>query len=139
MIESSGISEPLSVAETFTFEDDSGYSLSKFARLDTMVTVVDGYNFLRDYNFSVSNAGGDQGASDKGASDSSTAESLEGRGMAAFEGDERTVVHLLTDQVEFANVILLNKMDLLTAEEVGKLRAVVQHLNPVAKVYETTR
>lgn len=121
VIESSGISEPLPVAETFTFEDDAGNSLSKIARLDTMVTVVDGYNFLRDFV----GAGG--------------AESLDDRGMAGYEGDERTVVHLLTDQIEFADVIILNKCDLMSTEELGKLREVVKHLNPGAVLHETVR
>lgn len=125
VIESSGISEPLPVAETFTFQDNAGNSLSNFARLDTMVTVVDGFNFLKDYNM---NSLGGEYASIK---------TLGEKNIGVTEKDERTVVHLLTDQVEFANVILLNKTDLLTKEEICNLHGVLHHINPKAKIYET--
>lgn len=127
VIESSGISEPLPVAETFTFQDQDGDSLSDFARLDTMVTVVDGYNFLRDYNMASTEAG------------AASVETLGERKMGVSETDSRTVVHLLTDQVEFANVILLNKTDLMTPEEVSQLKSVLVRLNPLAKIYTTVR
>ena len=125
VIESSGISEPLPVAETFTFQDNTGNSLSNFARLDTMVTVVDGLNFLRDYN--MSSLGGEY----------ASIETLGEKNIGVTEKDERTVVHLLTDQVEFSNVILLNKTDLLTKEEISNLHGVLHHINPKAKIYET--
>ena len=125
VIESSGISEPLPVAETFTFTDKSGHSLSQSARLDTMVTVVDGYNFLRDYNMS------------KHTTTATSVATLAEQGIGATPKDSRTIVHLLTDQLEFANVILLNKTDLLTPEEIIRLREVVSRLNPTAKIYET--
>ena len=113
IIESTGISEPLPVAETFTFEDENGQSLNSIARLDTMVTVVDGYNWLRDWD---------------------AAQSLKERGETAGEGDERTVTDLLVEQVEFANVLLLNKTDLCTTEEIARLEGILHHLNPVAKI-----
>eukprot|EP00164_Ancoracysta_twista_P004678 GFYU01006325.1.p1 GENE.GFYU01006325.1~~GFYU01006325.1.p1 ORF type:complete len:1114 (-),score=393.89 GFYU01006325.1:86-2995(-) len=117
LIESSGISEPLPVAETFTFEDPvTGASLSDIAMLDTMVTVIDSLNFIRDFE-----------GRDK----------LDDREMAAYDGDERTIVDLLTDQVEFANVIILNKSGLLSEQERGQLRAKVHHLNPDARLIET--
>jgi len=92
LIESTGISEPMPVAATFSFRDEQGFSLSDVSVLDTMVTVVDGLNFLRDF----------------GSSDD-----LRTRTIALSEGDDRTLVDLLVDQVEFANVIVLNKTDLL--------------------------
>ncbi len=113
IIESTGISEPLPVAETFTFEDENGQSLNSIARLDTMVTVVDGYNWLRDWD---------------------AAQTLKERGETAGEGDERTVTDLLVEQVEFANVLLLNKTDLCTTEEIARLEGILHHLNPVAKI-----
>ena len=125
VIESSGISEPLPVAETFTFEDASGNSLSKFACLDTMVTVVDGFNFLRDYN--LRRCIGELGS----------IETLSDRDIGTSNSDDRSIVHLLTDQVEFANVILLNKTDLMTKDDICKVRSVLHHINPLAKVYET--
>ncbi|MFN3580269.1 MAG: GTP-binding protein, partial [Pseudomonas sp.] len=91
LIESTGISEPLPVAETFTFRDEQGRSLSDLARLDTMVTVVDGVNFLNDFQ---------------------AAESLASRGETLGEEDERSITDLLIEQVEFADVILLSKIDL---------------------------
>ena len=93
VIESTGISEPLPVAETFTFEDEEGVSLSKAAKLDTMVTVVDAVNFLKDYE---------------------EAKYLQESGESLGEDDERSVADLLVDQIEFADVILLSKTDLVT-------------------------
>lgn len=113
VIESTGISEPLPVAETFTFEDENGASLSEFARLDTMVTVVDAYNFLKDY---------------------SSLDSLTSRGESLGEDDERNVVDLLIDQIEFCDVIVLNKVDLINSEEKEKLFGILHSLNPRAKI-----
>lgn len=113
VIESTGISEPLPVAETFTFEDENGASLSEFARLDTMVTVVDAYNFLKDY---------------------SSLDSLTSRGESLGEDDERNVVDLLIDQIEFCDVIVLNKVDLINHEEKEKLFGILHSLNPRAKI-----
>ncbi|PKF31039.1 zinc metallochaperone GTPase ZigA [Acinetobacter proteolyticus] len=113
VIESTGISEPLPVAETFTFEDENGISLSEFARLDTMVTVVDAYNFLQDYR---------------------SVDSLTSRGESLGEQDERNVVDLLIDQIEFCDVIILNKIDLIDEEEKEKLLAILHSLNPRAKI-----
>jgi G3E family GTPase len=113
LVESTGISEPLPVAETFSFEDESGARLSDIARLDTMVTVVDAYNFTRDF---------------------STAEDLAERGLAASEEDDRSVVDLLIDQVEFCDVIVLNKTDLVSPEELGLLEAKLRRLNPRAQI-----
>lgn len=113
VIESTGISEPLPVAETFTFEDENGVSLSEFARLDTMVTVVDAYNFLKDY---------------------SSFDSLTSRGESLGEDDERNVVDLLIDQIEFCDVIVLNKVDLINSEEKENLFGILHSLNPRAKI-----
>jgi len=120
LIESTGISEPLPVAETFTFdlEDQQGrrFSLSDVARLDTMVTVVDAYNFLRDFN---------------------AAEDLKARGLAATDDDERTITDLLLDQVEFANVIVINKTDLVSEAELKQLEGILRRLNPDARLIRT--
>ena len=116
LIESTGISEPLPVAETFTFAGEDGVSLGEFARLDTMVTVVDSRSFLKDF---------------------SEEDYLADRGESLGEEDTRTVTDLLTDQVEFCDVIVLNKADLVTAGELAQLRAIMQRLNPRAKVIET--
>ena len=111
LIESTGISEPIPVAQTFTFEDENGVSLGDVSRLDTMVTVVDAASFLRDYEM---------------------AEALQDRGESLGEDDERTVTDLLIDQVEFADVIVLNKLDLVTPEEAGEVEAILKALNPGA-------
>ncbi len=116
LIESTGIAEPLPVAETFTFRDDDGHSLSDIARLDTMVTVVDGFNFLRDY---------------------SSQDFLHQRGEAAGEEDERTVVDLLIEQVEFCDVIVLNKTDLMSAGDILRLEAILATLNPRARIVKS--
>ena len=118
LIESTGISEPLPVAETFTFADESGASLGDIARLDTMLTVVDGYNFLRDYD---------------------SQDSLADRGVTAGEGDERDVVDLLIEQIEFCNVLCISKVDLLSKEELAKLEGILRHLNPEARLVHSHR
>jgi G3E family GTPase len=113
LIESSGISEPMPVAATFAFARDDGATLGDLARLDTMVTVVDAANFLPEL------ARGDD---------------LAERGLDQYEDDERTVSDLLTDQIEFADVIVLNKLDLVDAETADRLRATLSRLNPVARI-----
>ena len=113
LIESTGISEPLPVAETFTFRDDAGQSLADIARLDTLVTVVDGLNFLRDYQ---------------------AAEQLASRGETLGEEDERSITDLLIEQVEFANVILISKIDLISRAEREELKAILQRLNAEAEI-----
>jgi G3E family GTPase len=118
VIESTGISEPMPVAETFTFESDSGESLSKFARLDTMVTVVDAKNFLKDFK---------------------AAKTLKSRNLQGQEDDDRTISDLLIDQIEFADVILLNKTDLVSPHERNELSQILKSLNSGAKVIETKR
>jgi G3E family GTPase len=118
LIESTGISEPLPVAQTFVFEDEYGESLSHVAKLDTMVTVVDAFNFLNDFG---------------------SIEDLKERGQALGEEDERTIVDLLVDQVEFADVILLNKSDLVTPEHLAKVEATIKALNRNAKLIRTSQ
>lgn len=118
LIESTGISEPIPVAQTFTFEDEDGVSLGQVARLDTMVTVVDAAHFLKDYK---------------------AAEALQARGESLGEDDQRTVTNLLIDQIEFANVIVLNKADLATEAAGAEVQAVIRALNPGAKLLMTTR
>ena len=125
VIESSGISEPLPVAETFTFKNSFDKSLSDIARLDTMVTVVDGYNFLRDYNFYTKSI------------DPRSLDTLKDRNMGATENDERSIVQLMTDQIEFANVILLNKIDLLAKPDIERILWLLHKLNPLAKKHYT--
>ncbi|MBN3801729.1 GTP-binding protein [Paraburkholderia sp. Ac-20336] len=117
VIESTGISEPLPVAETFTFADEDGKSLADVARLDTMVTVVDACNFLRDY---------------------SSRDSLESRGESLGAEDNRTVVDLLIEQVEFCDVIVLNKVDLVKVADLERLTAILRSLNPRAKIEMST-
>ena len=111
LIESTGISEPMPVAETFQFENEQGRSLSDVARLDTMVTVVDAANFLKDYR---------------------EAEDLRDRGLALGEEDERTITDLLIDQIEFANVLVINKADLVSERDLAELSAILARLNPEA-------
>lgn len=117
LIESTGVSEPMPVAETFTFADEDGKSLSEIARIDCMVTVVDAPNFLRDY---------------------CSPELLKDRQQEIGEGDERSIVDLLTDQIEFANVIIVNKADCVSETDLAKVSGMVRSLNPRAKVIETT-
>ena len=118
LIESTGISEPIPVAQTFTFEDEDGVSLSQVSRLDTMVTVVDAANFLRDYN---------------------EAEALQERGESLGEDDHRTVTDLLIYQIEFADVIVLNKLDLVTKEQSLEVEAIIKALNPGAEIIPTSQ
>jgi G3E family GTPase len=113
VIESTGIGEPLPVAETFTFEDENGVSLSKLARLDTMVTVVDARNFLDDY---------------------ASEDLLTDRGESLGEADERTVATLLIEQIEFCDVIVVNKADLVSPAELARLVSILHTLNPRAKL-----
>jgi G3E family GTPase len=113
VIESTGISEPLPVAETFTFAGEDGKSLADVARLDTMVTVVDAFNFLRDYG---------------------SADSLGQRGQSLGDEDTRTVVDLLIEQIEFCDVLVLNKTDLVTPAERERLMAILRSLNPRARI-----
>jgi len=118
IIESSGISEPIPVAQTFTYIDEElGVDLTKTCRLDTMVTVVDGNRFWEDF---------------------ASGESLLDRKEAVSEDDTREVIDLLIDQIEFANVLLLNKIDLLTKEDTLELKKLLQKLNPDAKIIQTT-
>jgi G3E family GTPase len=122
LIESSGISEPLPVAQTFSFVDEAnGIDLSRFSRLDTLVTVVDAFNFSRDFG-SIESVYQRERSRNAGTPD---------------PDDTRTIVNLLTDQIEFANVILLNKTDLLSRGEVGELKAILQALNPKARLIES--
>lgn len=117
VIESSGISEPIPVAKTFTYVDESvGIDLSRFCQLDTMVTVLDANRFWHDY---------------------SSGESLLDRKQAVDAMDEREIADLLIDQIEFANVIVLNKTDLVSESKLQELKAVVQKFNPVAKIIES--
>ncbi|WP_127127134.1 GTP-binding protein [Pseudoflavitalea rhizosphaerae] len=117
LIESTGISEPLPVAQTFCYQDQAnGIDLRAISKLDTMVTVVDAFNFIRDY---------------------STMDTLQNRQLTDMQDDHRTIVNLLTDQVEFANVIILNKTDLVTDEQIGILRSVLRKLNASARIIET--
>ncbi|MEZ2346382.1 GTP-binding protein [Terriglobus sp. RCC_193] len=118
LIESTGISEPLPVAATFTFIDETGRSLSSAAKLDTMVTVVDASSFLRDLD---------------------SADDLRDRGESMGEEDERTLSDLLIDQVEFANVLVLNKTDLVSIAELARVEGVLHHLNPKAHVVYAER
>ena len=117
LIESTGISEPIPVAQTFSFESEDGaIDLSKFSYVDTMVTVVDAFNFMKDF---------------------SSSQFLKDRDLTDIEGDERTIVNLITDQIEFANVILLNKTDLVSQSEVKNLEDIITKLNPKAQVIKT--
>lgn len=113
LIESTGISEPLPVAETFVFEAEDGTSLGSVARLDTLVTVIDAFNFLNDYQES---------------------QELKERGLEIGEEDERTITDLLIDQIEFADVLVLNKTDLVKPDELENLTAILRKLNPQAKL-----
>lgn len=118
LVESTGISEPLPVAETFTFTDEKGESLSSLARLDTLVTVVDARNFLDDY---------------------CSRDELRERGIGLDEQDSRDIVQLLVDQVEFANVIVINKTDLVEPDDVAYLEAILRKLNPSARLVRASR
>ena len=118
LIESTGISEPIPVAQTFSFATgDELYDLTKVSRLDTMVTVVDAFNFFNDFG---------------------SADTIIDREMTDDDEDDRSIVNLLTDQVEFANVIILNKSDLVTNDQLGLLEKMLLKLNPTAKFIRTT-
>ena len=118
LIESTGISEPVPVAQTFSFVDEeNGIDLSRFSYVDTMVTVVDAFNFFNDF-----------GSADK----------LVDRKLTDIEDDFRTIVNLLTDQIEFANVIILNKVDLVKKDDIGVLRSAIKKLNPSARIIESS-
>lgn len=118
VIESTGISEPLPVAETFTFSDENGVSLSDVATLDTMVTVVDGVNFLKDYE---------------------DAKYLQDTQESLGEEDERSVADLLIEQVEFADVILISKIDLINHDDLKKLNSILKTLNTHAQIFPITQ
>ncbi|MFO0322707.1 MAG: GTP-binding protein [Bacteroidota bacterium] len=115
LIESTGISEPIPIAQTFSFVDEEqNIDLSRFSKIDTMVTVVDAYNFFQDF---------------------STSENLQDRNLNKEDAnDTRTIVNLLTDQIEFANVIILNKTDLVSESNLLQLKALLKKLNPDAKI-----
>lgn len=118
LIESTGISEPVPVAQTFSFVDETnGIDLSRFSYIDTMVTVVDAFNFFKDFG---------------------SPETLTDRNLTNIGGDYRTIVNLLTDQIEFANVIVLNKTDLVSATTLAILKAVIRKLNPTARMIESS-
>ena len=117
LIESTGVSEPLPVATTFDFRDEEGQSLSDVSRLDTMVTLVDAANLLINY---------------------SSKDFLKDKGESAGEEDERTLVDLLVEQIEFANVIILNKIDLISKEQLKTVKALIRGLNVKAKIIEAT-
>ncbi len=116
VIEGTGVAEPLPIAATFEFRDERGASLSDVARLDTMVTVVDAANLLRDY---------------------ASQDFLRDRGETAGDGDDRTLVDLLVDQIEFADVVVINKVSNVDAEERALVRKIVVALNPQARIIET--
>ncbi|MFV8364054.1 GTP-binding protein [Flavobacterium sp. ZT3P35] len=119
LIESSGISEPIPVAQTFSFvNEEENINLSQFSFIDTMVTVVDAFNFFKDFG---------------------SAQTLQERKASDIDNDTRTIVNLLVDQVEFANVIILNKTDLVTQKELEILKASIQKLNPVAAIITSVR
>ncbi len=117
LIESTGISEPLPVAQTFFFDSDElPLNLSDVSTLDTLVTVVDAFNFSLDYH---------------------SFDTIADRNLNEMDGDNRTIVDLLTDQIEFANVILLNKVDLVEKDRVDEIESILRNLNPGARVFKT--
>lgn len=118
LIESTGISEPMPIAATFDFTSEDGDSLNDVALIDTMVTVVDAHNLLADFG---------------------STDFLASRGESAGEDDNRRLVSLLTDQIEFANVIVINKTDLVDAIRLAQVRAVIKALNPKARIVESVR
>lgn len=118
LIESTGISEPIPVAQTFSFEsEDKLLDLSRLTRLDTMVTVVDAFNFFKDFG---------------------STDTIVSRKMSEDEEDHRSIVNLLTDQIEFANVIVLNKTDLVATEDLRLIKGILTRFNPDAKIIETS-
>jgi G3E family GTPase len=118
LIESTGIAEPLPVAQTFSFRDDQGRSLQDMTRLDTLVTVIDGMHFLQQFKSNTT---------------------LADKGMAAGDGDVRSIADLFIDQVEFANVLVINKADLVSPQKLTELRAILAKLNPGARIVESVR
>ncbi len=117
LIESTGISEPVPIAQTFSFQDEeNGIDLSKWSYIDTMVTVVDAFNFSKDFG---------------------SIDTVWTRELNKDESDVRTIVNLLTDQIEFADVIILNKTDLVSEYDLGELKAIISSLNPVAKIVDS--
>ncbi|MFA5592779.1 MAG: GTP-binding protein [Micavibrio sp.] len=118
LIEGTGIAEPLPIATTFEFRDEEGVSLADRTRLDTMVTVVDGANFLSDYQ---------------------SARRLQDTGESLGEGDGRTLVDLLVEQIEFANIVILNKCDKAGADEVLKVKTIIRGLNARAQIIESVQ
>jgi len=117
LIESTGISEPIPVAQTFSFVDEENHiDLSRFSYVDTMVTVVDAFNFFKDFG---------------------SPETLMDRDLTDMEGDYRTIVNLLTDQIEFANVIVLNKTDLVSKDSLSMLKTIIKKLNASATIIES--
>jgi G3E family GTPase len=118
LIESTGIGEPLPVAATFTFETENGVSLSQVARLDTMVTVIDAERFRHDLG---------------------SLDDLRARQLALGDADQRTIPDLLIDQVEFADILVINKADRVDEPAMGELQAVLRHLNPDAEQLVTSR
>lgn len=117
LIESTGIAEPLPVAATFDFRDENGKSLSDVARLDTMVTVVDAANMIKNY---------------------SSTDFLKDGDESLGEDDERTLVDLLVEQIEFANVVILNKVDLVSEKELNTVKSIIRSLNARADIVEST-
>jgi G3E family GTPase len=115
LIESTGISEPMPIAATFDFEDEQGQGLKDIAYVDTLVTVVDALHILKDYH---------------------SEDFLAQRGLSAGEGDTRRLVELLVEQIEFADVVVISKIDLATPEQVAQARALVHALNPAARILE---
>ncbi len=118
LIESTGISEPMPIAATFDFTDEQGQGLQQLAYIDTMVTVVDALNLLKDY---------------------ASAEFLAQRGQTAGEGDERRLVQLLVEQIEFANVIVVSKTDLVGLDQLEQVHALIHALNPGAEIIDARR
>jgi G3E family GTPase len=117
LIEGTGIAEPLPIASTFDFRDEDGFSLSDIARLDTMVTVVDAANLISHY---------------------SSTDFIKDIGEANDEDDNRTLVDLLVEQIEFANAIVINKVDLVTESQLTTVKAIIRGLNAKAQIVETT-
>ncbi|NYE60297.1 G3E family GTPase [Duganella sp. 1224] len=118
LIESTGVGEPMPVAATFDFEDEHGRSLNQVARIDTMVTVVDALNLLADYN---------------------STDFLAQRGETAGEDDDRSLAGLLSEQIEFADVVVISKTDLVSLTQLGEVRAVIKALNPGAAIVSAER
>lgn len=117
LIESTGISEPLPIAQTFTFDQADGTNLRELTRLDTMVTLIDALNFLKDFQ---------------------SADTLKDRKSGATKEDKRNIVDLLTDQLSFADLIVVNKIDLVSSQEREEIQGRIRAFNTKAKIIETT-